>query len=162
MSWDNLNNLELAALRRAMMMDVADAAKHIGNVGVRTWQHWETGRNRVPADVNEEMYAIWSQRQECLNGVTETTKPEDEPSIPFFRKYEDFSAVFSEGNEVWWRVYQSVAAFLFSEFDYTLDDEAELDKSSYLYKFFARTRPQDIEFAEQEAKLEEALKLKNI
>lgn len=154
MSWDNLNFLELAAIRRLLMMDVADAAQCIGKVSNRTWQHWETGRNKVPHDVEEELYALFSQRQECIDGVIKSTKPHEALAIPFFRQYEDFEALFSGANKVWWRVYQSVAAFLFTELSYSLDDSATIDRASYLYQFFSRTRQEDLEYARMERVLD--------
>jgi hypothetical protein len=146
MSWHQLNNLELTAIRKIMMLEVTEAAELIGKVSTRTWQYWESGRSPVPSDVEVEIYAMFSQRNECIEGVLVDIDDQKTPlKIPFFRQFEDFQKIFPGQNKIWWRVYQGVAAYLFSESDAELDDTATLDQTCYLYQYFSRTRPEDIE-----------------
>jgi hypothetical protein len=146
MSWHSLNNLELSAIRKIMLLEVTEAAELIGKVSTRTWQYWESGRSPVPADVEIKINAIFNQRNECLNVFTKELIAQDEMiNIPFFRQFEDFEKVFTGANKIWWRVYQGVAAYLFTESNVELNDGAELIKTGYLYQYFAHNRPQDIE-----------------
>jgi hypothetical protein len=142
MSWHTLNNLELSAIRKLMMFEVTEAAELIGKVSTRTWQYWESGRSPVPKDVEIKINAIFTKRNECLNGVTdELSDIKEKTNIPFFRQFEDFEKVFTGSNKIWWRVYQGVTAYLFSKSYIELDDTATLSKSSYLYQYFAQKLP---------------------
>lgn len=147
MSWQELNNHELQAMRKLLMLDVSEAAELIGKVSNRTWQYWEAGRNKVPADVDMEMYALVSQMQECINGAFE----EDNDVIKWYHTFEDFQKDYEKGNHVWWKVHQAVCGQLFADGEANeLRSDIEADKESYIYKFFSRTREEDIEHERQE------------
>ena len=61
-----MNNLELQAARKLLMLDASEAAEEIGNVSTRSWQYWETGERAVPDDVVDEMLALISIRMEKI------------------------------------------------------------------------------------------------
>lgn len=51
MSWSQLNNFELQAIRKLLCLDVSEAAELVAKVSNRTWQYWESGCSPVPHDV---------------------------------------------------------------------------------------------------------------
>jgi hypothetical protein len=150
MSWQELNNHELQALRKMLMLDVSEAAELIGKVSNRTWQYWEAGRNKVPADVEMEVYALHSQMNECIGGILQAG--EENNDIRWYHTFEEFKSDYPNGNKAWWKVHQAVCADLFANTgdDIELRSDIETDKESYIYKFFSRTREEDIEHEKQE------------
>lgn len=108
MSWSKLNNHELQAMRKLLMLDVSEAAQWIGKVSNRTWQYWEAGRNKVPDDVDMEMYALIQQRNELIEELG------DQNTLPYYHAFEDYQAAYPDHNPMQWRLHQSAVSFLFS------------------------------------------------
>ncbi len=153
MSWDNLTAPELQALRSMFFASTTEAAECVAGLGgkhpARSWQRWESGQHAIPEDVNHEMYALHSQRAECINGIV--MAEEDEQAVKWYPTFESFQLDFPNANKVWWRIHQSVCAAIFTESQNAeLVVDMETNKESYIYKFFARTREEDIEWARQE------------
>lgn len=150
MSWQSLNNHELQALRKMLMLEASEAAEFVGNVSTRTWQYWESGRNKVPADVEEEIYALHSMMNECIEGILQAG--EQDRNIRWYHSFEEFKSDYPLGNKAWWKVHQAVCADLFANTgdDIELRSDIDVDKNSYIYKFFSRTRNEDIEHERQE------------
>lgn len=150
MGWDKLNNHELQAMRKMLMLDVSEAAELIGNVSNRTWQYWEAGRSPVPEDVDTEIYALKSQLNECIDGIVEAG--EENNNLQWYHTFEEFLRDYPGQNKVWWKLHQAVCAELFANEgdDIELRSDIKTDKSSHIYKFFSRTRKEDVEYAEQE------------
>jgi hypothetical protein len=46
-----LNGIELRALRNYLNLTVGDCAEFISYTSKRTWQYWESGRSKVPSDI---------------------------------------------------------------------------------------------------------------
>ena len=159
MSWQEINRFELQAIRKLLMLDVSEAAQEIGNVSLRSWQYWESGERPIPNDVNEEMYAMVSMRNEAISDIIEA-KQDDDPQ-KWYPTFEQFLSDYPNSRKLWWRLHQSVVSFLFCEGgDIELSEDIEVDKESAIYKFFARTRPQDIEHQRQEEIFERKMKEK--
>jgi|GEM_PF-740345 hypothetical protein len=153
MCWHELNRFELQAMRKILMLDVSEAAKYIGNVSNRTWQYWESGKNPIPADIDEEVYAMISQRNEIIDGII--THKEDEQPTRWYHAYSDFQNDYKNRTKVWWKLHQSVVAFLFSEGSkMELLVNIPLNKKSYIYQYFAQIRDKDIEHQKQMALIE--------
>lgn len=110
-----MNNKELQASRKLLMLDVSEAAEDIGKVSPRTWQYWESGRNAVPADVEREMLDLLSQRTEMMKPLDAALERGERPAIAFHQRYEDFRRANCRGSLVEWRLSQSVAALYFAQ-----------------------------------------------
>lgn len=67
-------NSDLQVLRKMLFLDVAEAASAIGDVTVRTWQRWEDGTRKVPADVindvNDFIAIMHNKLAEHIEGQT--------------------------------------------------------------------------------------------
>jgi len=158
MSWSKLTAPELQAMRSLFFASTTEAAECIAGLSgkhpARSWQRWESGQYAIPDDVDMEIYALCEQRTECIDGIYASN--EHNKKIKWYPTFEDFAADFPHDNKVWWRVHQSVCAAVFSDGgDSELVADMEVDKESYIYKFFARTREEDIERAKEEAKFKE-------
>lgn len=114
-----MNCYELQALRKLLMLDVSEAAEHIGKVSNRTWQYWESGRSPVPDDVAEEMLFWNSWRDDHLEIRIEQCKKdldsEELINLNYYKTLDDFEARTGKRNVVTWRITQSIAAQLYSE-----------------------------------------------
>ncbi len=151
MSWQGLNNFELQAVRRLLCLDVKEAAELVGKVSARTWQYWESGRSQVPDDVETEMYALTSQRNQVINAVCAELQDKEVGAIRWYHTFEHFAVDFPNGNKVAWRLHQSVCAYLFCEGgEVALNADALLNKDSYLYQWFAGETAEQLEYAKQE------------
>lgn len=110
-----MNNLELQACRKLLMLDVAEAAELVGKVSPRSWQYWESGRSPVPEDVEREMQDLLAQRLEMMAGVDERLAVGEEITLTFAASFDEFSSANPGGSRLGWRLSQSVAALYFSE-----------------------------------------------
>jgi len=121
MSWNTLNNSELQACRKLLMLDVSEAAELIGKVSPRTWQYWESGRSKVPPDVDSEIYLLIGMRNELVGELTEkqyNMEQEDENAtltLNYYHTFEQYAADYPGKNQVCWRIHQAAVAFVFSE-----------------------------------------------
>jgi len=111
-----MNNKELQAARKLLMLDESEAAEHIGGVSPRTWQYWESGRNAVPEDVAYEVQALLTVRGELAEAIAEALPEGDELiELPFHSAYETFLAANPGKNKVDWRMEQSIAALFYTD-----------------------------------------------
>lgn len=149
MCWSGLNNFELQAIRKLLMLDVTEAAELIGNVSTRSWQYWESGERTIPDDVESEMFALSSIRNEIITGVI--VADEDERKQKWYPTFESFAADYPLRNRIMWRIHQSVLSYLFCEVgEIELLTDIETDKETYIYKYFTSTRDEDIEHQKME------------
>ena len=102
---------ELKQLRQLLFLEVAEAAKWIGNCEPRTWQRWEKGDRSIPPDVAQEMKMLACTRQEMLAVEFDP----DDPNYRYFASHEEFAALIGNKNPVKWRLAQSVGAALYAE-----------------------------------------------
>lgn len=159
MSWQEINRVELQAIRKLLMLDVTEAAQEIGNVSPRSWQYWESGERPIPSDVEEEMYALVSMRNEAIGEIIDAEQDDDPQK--WYPTFGQFLIDYPDSQRIWWRLHQSVISNLFCEGgDIELREDVEVDKSSAVYKFFSRTRDKDIEHRKQEEIFERKLKEK--
>ncbi len=110
-----MNNKELQAARKLLMLDVSEAAELIGKVSPRTWQYWESGRNAVPDDVDAAMQALLIDRGEMIDKITDALSDETRVSLPFHNAFETFTLDNPGMSKVDWRLQQSVAALFYTE-----------------------------------------------
>lgn len=110
-----MNNKELQAARKLLMLEASEAAELVGNVSVRSWQYWESGRNNVPDDVAAEMFALLAIRGEKIDAYLPRIEAGEQFALAFYNNYEQFAQANPGQNRVSWRIEQSVAAALFTE-----------------------------------------------
>jgi len=106
-----MNNNELKQLRRLLFLDVAEAAAHIGECEPRTWQRWEKGDRSIPLDVVKTIQMLALSRLEMLQFEFD----ESNPSYCYFETFKAYKSAGGAGNELKWRLAQSVATALLCE-----------------------------------------------
>ena len=111
-----MNHKELQASRKLLMLEVNEAAEHVGQVRARTWYYWEEGRNPIPPEVAQKMMELTAARCHIIQKLL---KPkEDSHPLPYSVTFEDYKAhpKTDEGQGVIdWRIEQSVAAHFYAE-----------------------------------------------
>lgn len=106
-----MTNHELKQLRRLLFLDIGEAAELIGECEPRTWQRWEKGDRAVPSDVIKTMQMLALSRMEYL----QFEHDEIDPNIRYFETFDEYKAAGGGGNELKWRLAQSIAASLLCE-----------------------------------------------
>lgn len=106
-----MTNNELKQLRTLLFLDVTEAAKLIGECEPRTWQRWEKGDRAIPYDVIRDIQMLALTRLEMLQIEFDDANP----NYRYFESYSDFKAAGGAGNELKWRLAQSVSAQLLCE-----------------------------------------------
>ena len=106
-----MTNNELKQLRKLLFIEVTEGAKHIGDCEPRTWQRWESGDRAVPNDVAQDIQQLCLTRTERL----QLEFNEQDPNYRYFDSFEEYKAAGGGGNELMWRLAQSVAATLLCE-----------------------------------------------
>jgi len=140
MSWSQLNNFELQAARKLLCLEVSEAAEYIGKVSNRTWQYWEAGRSKVPADVDSELYALIQFRNDLINTTLDELEDLDVGAFRWYHTLDAFNFDYPGENKVMWRLHQSVCAYLFTEGgNVVLCADAPLHENRFIYKWFTRT-----------------------
>lgn len=102
---------ELKQLRRLLFLDVSEAAALIGECEPRTWQRWEKGDRAIPNDVAMVIQMLALTRLERL----QVEFDEADPNYRYFESFDEYKASGGAGNELKWRLAQSVSAALFCE-----------------------------------------------
>lgn len=108
-----MNNKELQAARKLLMLDVSEAAEFVGEVSARSWQYWESGRNLVPDDVADEMQSLLKMRGDMIAEVFEQSKSAH-MTLRYFNSLAEFVSAHPDGNTRGWRLHQSVAAHYYA------------------------------------------------
>ncbi len=154
MSWAGMNNFELQAIRKLLMLEVSEAAEYLGKVSSRTWQYWESGRSKVPDDVEIELYGLTQLRNKVINETLfvdcENGAPQELGVLKWYHTHDAFKIDYPQENKVTWRLHQSVTAYLFAEGgDVELDADVAVDKESFIYKWFSYSTDEQKEFAKE-------------
>ncbi|HIF9538211.1 DUF1870 family protein [Photobacterium damselae subsp. damselae] len=103
-----MTNIELKQLRRLLFLEVTEAAKMIGKCESRTWQRWEKGDRAIPTDVSKVIQMLALTRLDRL----QVEHDEADPNYRYFDTFEGYKASGGAGNELKWRLAQSVATAL--------------------------------------------------
>lgn len=106
-----ITHIELKQLRRLLFLEVSEAARLIGECEPRTWQRWEKGDRTVPQDVEQTIQMLALSRLEMLQFESD----ENNPNYQYFETFEEFKTAKGGGNELKWRLAQSVATALLCE-----------------------------------------------
>ncbi|HHY0551884.1 TPA: DUF1870 family protein [Vibrio parahaemolyticus] len=106
-----MTNNELKQLRRLLFLEVSEAAALIGECEPRTWQRWEKGDRAIPIDVARAIQMLGLARLERL----QVEFDEVDVNYRYFETFDEYKAAGGAGNELKWRLAQSVASALLCE-----------------------------------------------
>jgi len=112
-----MNHLELQALRQLCFLSINEAATYIsGDSNVTQWQNWEKGVIYIPNSVSEKLQAMNINRRQRLNAIIDKINNRiGNNTMRFFPEYDAFRVAYPEEDYLGWKVYQSVAAELYSD-----------------------------------------------
>lgn len=102
---------ELKQLRKLLFIDITEAARLIGECETRTWQRWEKGDRPIRLDVIETMQMLSLSREELLS----VEYDEANPNYRHFETFKEYKDANGGGNELKWRLAQSIASQLLCE-----------------------------------------------
>ncbi|AWK84453.1 DUF1870 family protein [Photobacterium damselae] len=108
-----MTNNELKQLRRLLFLEVSEAATLIGECEPRTWQRWEKGDRAIPRDVSKAIQMLALTRLERLQHEFD----EADPNYRYFESFDEYKISGGTGNELKWRLAQSVATALLCEIE---------------------------------------------
>ncbi|ATA22783.1 hypothetical protein BIY26_20505 [Brenneria goodwinii] len=111
-----MNHLELQALRQIFFMSIDEASTYIaGDENSERWRQWEKGEQDIPLSVIKILTLMNTKRKERINAIIEKINNRiGNNTMRFFPDYDAFRAVYIEGDYLEWKIYQSVAAELYS------------------------------------------------
>lgn len=111
-----MNHLELQALRQLFFMTVEESSAYISHdSNLATWQQWERGEGEIPAEVIETFKQMIIKRKAHINAIIDKINSRiGNNTMRFFPDYASFLVVYSEGDYLQWKIYQSVAAQLYA------------------------------------------------
>lgn len=111
-----MNHLELQALRQLFFMTVEESANYISHDGnVAAWHQWENGESEVPAAIIATFTQMITKRKAHINAIIDKINNRiGNNTMRFFPDYASFLAIYSQGDYLEWKVYQSVAAELYA------------------------------------------------
>ncbi|TKI06487.1 YdiL family protein [Martelella alba] len=111
-----MNHLELQALRQLFSMSINEAASYIsGDHDVETWRQWEQGKQTIPSHVIETLTTMNQKRKDRLDAIINKINNRiGNNTMRFFPDYDAFRSVYTEGDFLEWKVYQSVATELYA------------------------------------------------
>ena len=125
-----MNHCELQALRKLLMIDVSEAAQHIGNVSSRTWQYWESARYNIPEDVISSVKDLVHKRQMMIaqlkDKCTAALKKDKHKTIHYHQTFTSFQEKHPKSDVISWRIHQSTTAAVLAELDLSLKDEGAI------------------------------------
>lgn len=112
-----MNAYELQALRHVFGMTVTECADWIApDDGVTAWHEWESGEREIPANVVEQMQEMRRKRKIHRNALIKKINDRiGNNTMRFFPDLVTFQTVYSDGNFLDWKIYQSVAAELYAD-----------------------------------------------
>lgn len=120
-----MNNYQLQAMRKILMLDVAEAAEGIGGVSNRTWQYWEAGRSLVPDDVKKTICELYELRILLISEINKVQISQ----FRWYHTYDSFIADYPQSDSVHWRLHQSVLAQVYADNQsIVFDSEAARDE----------------------------------
>ncbi|AKP35237.1 YdiL family protein [Yersinia aleksiciae] len=116
-----MNYLELQALRQLFFMSIDESAHYIVGKGIadskntKMWQQWENGEQEIPTAVIETLTLMNEKRRKRINAIIEKINNRiGNNTMRFFPDYQTYHSIFPDGDFLEWKIYQSVAAELYS------------------------------------------------
>ncbi|MTH46914.1 YdiL family protein [Intestinirhabdus alba] len=111
-----MNAYELQALRHIFALSVTECVRWIAP-GARTeeWLRWESGEQAIPPAIVDALLAMRQQRKKRIDAIIDKINNRiGNNTMRYFVTFADFQAVYSEGNFLDWKIYQSAAAELYA------------------------------------------------
>ncbi|WP_165465610.1 DUF1870 family protein [Enterobacter cloacae] len=113
-----MNNLALLACRKMLFLEVAEAAKYIGNVEARTWRYYEAGRSAIPEHIASKMIGFMQRRDSLLDELRQKAidfrkRGEGRQAVPFYVSFEQYQEETGLDDFIEWRIDQSVKTRLY-------------------------------------------------
>lgn len=68
----DFNGIELKALRNHLNLTVGDCAEFISDTSKRTWQYWESGRSKVPFDMQLAIKRMVKETKYIIEKITKS------------------------------------------------------------------------------------------
>ncbi|WJV65478.1 DUF1870 family protein [Pectobacteriaceae bacterium CE70] len=111
-----MNHLELQAMRQLFLLSVEEAALHIaGDGNTDQWLMWERGEKEIPPSVIEKLSHLNKERKERINAIIKKINNRiGNNTMRSFIDFDAFLSVYTDGDFLEWKVYQSVANELYS------------------------------------------------
>lgn len=121
-----MTNIELIAARKALNMDIRDAAEKMFKVEPRTWRYYESGRSPIPENLEQRVLVVLQRYKEVLeNRKLEASeylkKGKGRIALPLYPTFPDYLKDFGiAGSEptpdqyVEWRVQSAVKMQLYA------------------------------------------------
>lgn len=110
-----MNHKELKALRLIMTLEPGEAARHIGNKDIRSWQRWESGVTEIPQYVIDLMDDYNQIRDHLLEAhYREFQTKGGRIQLNFYLSLDEFEAATGKRDIVMWRITNSVAGECYS------------------------------------------------
>ncbi|EPL6277190.1 YdiL family protein [Proteus mirabilis] len=106
-----MTNLELKQLRQLFFLSQAEAAEHIGNVEVRSWQRWEKGTHAIPCDVIQKVQMISLIYHDLISVEPDLSHY----NYQYFDSLDEYEKASNVRSVIQWRLSQSISAQLLSE-----------------------------------------------
>ncbi|KHN59002.1 hypothetical protein OI70_06730 [Dickeya fangzhongdai] len=111
-----MNHLELLAMRQLFLLSVDEAAYYIAEDGNNEqWVMWERGERKIPLLIVEKIESMNKERKRRISAIIEKINNRiGNNTMRYFTDFDDFLSVYTDGDFLEWKVYQSVANELYS------------------------------------------------
>ncbi|ACZ75676.1 MULTISPECIES: DUF1870 family protein [Dickeya] len=111
-----MNHLELLAMRQLFLLSVDEAAYYIAEDGNNEqWEMWERGEREIPLPIVEKFESMKKERKQRISAIIEKINNRiGNNTMRSFSSFNEFLAVYTDGDFLEWKVYQSVANELYS------------------------------------------------
>ncbi|EBH5837181.1 YdiL family protein [Salmonella enterica] len=110
-----MNALELQALRRIFDMTIEECTIYITqDNNSETWQRWEAGDTPISPEIIARLKEMKARRQRRINAIVDKINNRiGNNTMRYFPDLSSFQSIYTEGDFIEWKIYQSVAAELF-------------------------------------------------
>ncbi len=111
-----MNAFELHALRHIFNMTIEECAAYITQDNNSTaWERWETGDAIIPPEIITRLMEVKAKRQRRINAIINKINHRiGNNTMRYFSDLPTFQSVYTDGDFIDWKIYQSVAAELFA------------------------------------------------
>ncbi|ECD0352543.1 DUF1870 family protein [Salmonella enterica subsp. enterica] len=111
-----MNALELQALRCIFDMTIEECTIYITqDNNSATWQRWEAGDIPISPEIIARLKEMKARRQRRINAIVDKINNRiGNNTMRYFPDLSSFQSIYTEGDFIEWKIYQSVAAELFA------------------------------------------------
>ncbi|EBS7634964.1 DUF1870 family protein [Salmonella enterica] len=111
-----MNALELHALRRIFDMTIEECAIYIAvDNNPTAWQRWESGAATIPSEIITSLREMKAKRQRHINAIIDKINHRiGNNTMRYFTDLSSFQTIYTDGDFIDWKIYQSVATELYA------------------------------------------------